>query len=969
MFLKKQKRTLSFLLALILVLSTFMSVAVFPASAEGEANYLVTIPGEEDQTFTTLSAALAGTAAVQGRVITVLQNAEKSLAYNEQCTIPSGTTLLIPFDDDHTIFGDDVLSDNSKCAQTAMSTYKKPENYMTLDMQGNSSLTIENGGALYLGGKAFTSALGGESQLMPGSGLEENRQSVPSGPDGRIHMNSGSKITVDNGGKLYAFGYIYGAGTEDDIVVEANDHAEVYEYFQITGWRGKDATIAALNKNNTEENDDIVFPFNQYYIQNIEVPLKVNKGAKEIVYATLFNISSTLITFIGDGGMFQIEDNGYLIKDYIEATDRLSIESHCDATLGSLSLNMAGIDLSTTRFPYLPLTNNISITVAEGTVDVAENIALLPGTELTVAEGATVSVAEEKTVYVMSASDWNVGSAMANSEIFPVAYTTATDTDPYAGTPYEGVFEGMPMQRVSIGVNQYGPTIEGTADAIKDADVEINGTAEVYGAFLTKAPSDGTSNVHGTGEIIYCPDSDTSSVPFYNSNTGQKTDEMYDIAYIKKADGTYVQLGGTSDPNHYDMATGEATTPMYYVMWYYAGAGSDLSFQKAYDLGDTPVYTGPEAPEESGECIGWHDISKDPEMENLEKVDYLYGRSFPKVVAPDPVWGAIIYTAVFDTPSEYFKKHSLSLNGDIGVNFYVDLPAGSTADDVKMDFSWGNKYVSTDEYDPEEPYTLNDVTGAYDDEASLYKFTLPIAAKELNDTITATLKYNDGTEIETETYSGMTYAYKLLAKTDVDLTHMIDEYQDPAALNYINYGAKLRALVESMLNYCSAAQDEFKYNTDTHANDGLTDAQKNLKSVSLFDLTDDDLANLPAGLEFYGTSLNLGTKTSYDICLINRDKTELTVSAAFDDEEETAVAASVRNNDIAYVVRVENLAAAKVTDSVKLTINGATVTVNAGAYIKKVLENKNATDQLYKTVTALYGYNQSADVFFSSLRD
>ena len=46
------------------------------------------------------------------------------------------------------------------------------------------------------------------------------------------------------------------------------------------------------------------------------------------------------------------------------------------------------------------------------------------------------------------------------------------------------------------------------------------------------------------------------------------------------------------------------------------------------------------------------------------------------------------YTDTKETDREYFVGHSLSLNGDIGVNFYLDLTDREIADGAKVDFAW-----------------------------------------------------------------------------------------------------------------------------------------------------------------------------------------------------------------------------------------------------------------------------------------
>lgn len=952
MFLKKQKRTLSFLLALVLVLSTFLSVAVFPASAAGGENYSVKLPNaSEEQKFAGLQDAIdyvVRNGKPEGTVITLLQNEAKTLDYNENCTIPAGVTLLIPFDENHTIYSDEQLADAST---VRTDTYDRPSNFMTLDMQTGSSLTVDEGGAIVLGGKIFSSALGADSALMPGVGVEENRQSVPSGPDGRIHMNKGSRITV-NGGKLYAFGYIYGEGTEEDILVEAKSGSTIYEVFQITGWRGKDATLASMNKG--------TFPFNQYYIQNIEVPLQINYGANEAVYSTLFGMASATITFIGDGGMFQIEDNGYLIKDYIESEDRLSIETHCDASLGGLSLTVGPVDLSTSKFPYLPLTNNISITVATGTVDVAENIALLPGSELTVNYGATVTVDKEATVFVLSKSDWALGDAMAAAEIFPVAYTTAAkDSDP---------FDGMPMTRVQLDVDTTtGQLIGLKGKDLANADVDINGRAEVYGGFLTTAVpvdefdepvySNYSASVHsseGTGVIKYCAVTGSDDVEFYSSgdpthSPGSKT-KSFVAAQIRTEDGyTPIDEQGYGE---YSISNTDVDkkVEIYTVTWKgLNNNGNPMPLDTGYYYeGEIPVYTGSEPTHSSGyDCIGWTSVKAGTEVE------IPYGHSFPAVTKDTS------YFAVFNTEvdSSVFKKHSLTLEGTIGVNFYVAIPEGSI-DDYTMDFTWGEKFQQNDPYvyGPES-YTLNNVSSSGRisvDGTTLYQFTVPVAAKELNDTITATLKHNNA-EVETEAYSGTTYAFKLLAKTDDELNTIAKD----------NNGAGLRALVVSMLNYCSAAQDEFDYHTGSYANDGLTAGQKSLPAVPALDVPSVDAFN-GTGLTYYGASVNLGSDTAYSVYLLKESSADPSLLYSFDgsaynafDREKDEIA----SNEYAVRCTFSNIAAAKTLDDIYLKAEGKVCTVNMKTYISNVLNNSNDA-VLVNIAKALYDYGTKAKAYF-----
>ena len=310
------------------------------------------------------------------------------------------------------------------------------------------------------------------------------------------------------------------------------------------------------------------------------------------------------------------------------------------------------------------------------------------------------------------------------------------------------------------------------------------------------------------------------------------------------------------------------------------------------------------------------------------------------------------YTAVYREHDIF--KHSLSLNGSIDANFYVDLPDGYEASGVTAYFSWGHKYIATNQYEENVPNTKSvTASGTKTFDGKEYaEFTLPLPAKELNDVISVTFRSGKNI-IATETYKGTDYAYQLLDMSDDQIAPLLKTGQTVA---------DLKELVRTMLVYAAKAQVNFNYNTENLATYGLDDTS--IDEVNSDDLVSNDLAGIPAGLEYYGSSLNLGSKTAYDLCFLNQNKTALTTSATYANSEDT-VRTSVRSNDIAYVVRLEDLPAAKVTETISLNINGSTVTVNVGEYIKTVMDYYQSGDALYDTVTALYAYNQSAKAFFS----
>ena len=224
-------------------------------------------------------------------------------------TIPSGITLLIPFDAAGTLYTD---------SPAAIRTTPASKAFRTLTMSEGTSITVN--GAISLGGRYF--AAGG------------GQQGRPVGDYGYIKMADNSSITVKNGGNLYAWGFISGSGS-----VLAESGATVYEFYQIADFRGGSASSNMGNK---------VFPFSQYFVQNIEVPLTLNAGANEKVFSGVYAMSTTYTTsinFIGNNGMFKVT-SGSFTKDYDEKTDRLvfTVNGSLTAT-GAIYTTKGGADI------------------------------------------------------------------------------------------------------------------------------------------------------------------------------------------------------------------------------------------------------------------------------------------------------------------------------------------------------------------------------------------------------------------------------------------------------------------------------------------------------------------------------------------------------------------------------------------------------------------------------------------------
>lgn len=394
-------------------------------------------------------------------------------------TIPAGITLLIPFDEAGTLYTD---------APAAIRTTPTSKAFRTLTMSEGASITVN--GAISLGGRYF--AAGG------------GQQGRPVGDYGYIKMADNSSITVKNGGKLYAWGFISGSGS-----ILAESGATVYEFYQIADFRGGSASSAMGHG---------VFPFSQYFVQNIEVPLTLNVGANEQVYSGVFAMSTTYTTainFIGDTGMFKVE-SGSFTKDYDEKTDRLVFTVNGEAALNTLSLTLAGMDVDSASY-VLPITNNITINIQSGNVTINQDAALLAGVEVNIAEGAGLTVANGKNLYFYDSDEWNSDN-----------------------------FVWGPCKFKSVAYAP-GKAYNRTNNDLVDAKMDVNGSVTAIGAIYTTGSGADICSSNGTGKYIQQGTPGTATATYqYNASANNAIKIPITPAKLHNADGSYTETATAS---------------------------------------------------------------------------------------------------------------------------------------------------------------------------------------------------------------------------------------------------------------------------------------------------------------------------------------------------------------------------------------------------------------------------------------
>ena len=447
-------------------------------------------------------------------------------------TIPSKVTLLIPFDEAKTCY---------TSTPTAITSAPAATPFRTLTMAAGSSLTLANGAAISIGGQYYAASGGQQGRIV--------------GPYGYIKMESGSAIDVQSGASLYAWGFISGSGS-----VTVQSGGSVYEWYQILDFRGGSASSDMGNK---------VFPFSQYAVQNVEVPLTLHAGASETVYTAVYamrKINPTSIPFIGDKGMFKIV-SGSLTKAYDGATDRIHYTIDGVAEVNSLNLKLAGMKVSSAEY-VLPLTNNMTINLTTGSkLTINQTASLLPGVETTIAKDAELVVSSGKSIYIYDMDEWGGYCGSGSAKFIPVVYA---------------------------------PGRTGRRAPLADVQVDVNGTLTASGGIYTTAGGADICSSAGTG--VYnqqgIPGAETTTYQYTQSGSSVTAHEIpITAAKLHNADGTYTETANAS-----------AGDTINYVSGVWGGtpcAHENTELRNAKEATCTePGYTGDTYCKDCGEKIG-----------------------------------------------------------------------------------------------------------------------------------------------------------------------------------------------------------------------------------------------------------------------------------------------------------------------------------------------------------------------------
>ena len=433
------------------------------------ATFMVKDNNGSEILFNHLQAACDEAAKKSNKVVYVKQSGK---VMPENYTIPAGVTLLVPGDDANSVLTQNDNGAGSGIYVTGDYATSFPSHvckkFLTLDK--NTHITVNGAICVY-------AKLAGE---MGYNGTPLDR--------GLITMNDGCEIRLKAGSKLFAYGYITNAaGANAQVVAETG--ANVYEALQIRDWRGGSATTSIVGMNGQGDGTK-VFPFGQYYIQNIESKLVVNHGASVHV-STAVNMTGAgllplnvplFIPYVqGTSGMLCMKEGAQLIKWYDSTNDQLHFELKGENVMDQIVMPLKikiGIEMNlviNSSNYVLPFNSNMSFHLTDADLEVKNDILFFPGSTIEIDNSSSITI--NKNLY-----------------LYDLEQYLLTDKSFFYQAPVN--CNVLPLHWTSTGV---APT---RSCPTADAKMLVDGQVIVDGKFYTTS---GGANITSTGggKVIY----------------------------------------------------------------------------------------------------------------------------------------------------------------------------------------------------------------------------------------------------------------------------------------------------------------------------------------------------------------------------------------------------------------------------------------------------------------------------------
>ena len=278
--------------------------------------------------------------------------------------------------------------------------------------------------------------------------------------------------------------------------------------------------------------------------------------------------------------------------------------------------------------------------------------------------------------------------------------------------------------------------------------------------------------------------------------------------------------------------------------------------------------------------------------------------------------------------------YSLSLAGDISVNFWMKLDSEYLVDDNYMLFAVNGQTQTV---------KVKDASIGND---GIRLFPCGVAAKEMTDVITAQFCLADGTP------AGIGYTYTVREYADYILTHE-------------GYSGSAKNLVKAMLNYGATSQIYFNYKTDSLANSVLSPDDRVVEIMDYREIVHKQNQPGPNQIKPEQVSLVLKSTVSLKLYFDAADVQDYVIRRRGQTLEKT-----ISGNFT--IVQTDGITASELNSGVVLDFYDAddvflgSMVYSPAKYCKLVLYQPTGpvyTEELKRVVTALYKYSKAAEYY------
>ena len=305
-------------------------------------------------------------------------------------TVKTGVTLLLPFNENDTvghIGAGDKRSANYKATAALTGNAKL---YKTLVIPEGIEVIVN--GKLIIGAQTGKIDAGGVQNAVSGNYCE---------------ISLGGTITLNNA-TLEVYGYIKGNGE-----ITANN-TTVIENLCITGWLGGSESAGRyigdgkLLTSSTNVKNPVQFPFSHYELRSVQLSITLHKGSKHQGYAKIATgdslggliaaqINEAWLTFVSSdsnesSGLVRMKSSDAKVVKTFKG-GRVGIETYGSLEDGYTSVTLeVGVTISmTSEKVFFPICGKTDIVIKSGTFTQKHKYKLMPGSTLTIENGATLN--------------------------------------------------------------------------------------------------------------------------------------------------------------------------------------------------------------------------------------------------------------------------------------------------------------------------------------------------------------------------------------------------------------------------------------------------------------------------------------------------------------------------------------------------------------------------------------------------